>query len=710
MAYLGTLSTSGWLFSSQIKRVFYRFSVVLPFDQPVMARLAKLRTKLRALIPGKKTAKRLGIGFLVLLVFFVGAAEYTSRPSFCTTCHYMEPFHESWQASSHREVTCVKCHFPPGVAGTVRGKMAGLVQVANYLTRSYTRRKPWAEIEDASCLQSGCHETRLLEDSVRFRSVNFAHKPHLEKLRRGKELRCTSCHSQIVQGDHIVVTETSCFLCHFKKSETIDPASYQTLSDCQTCHQGVPAAVEPEALPRFDHTEVHRRGLECTRCHNQTIVGDGFVPTDTCFGCHFEPAHLSRYDSTEFLHNKHITENKIECTQCHLRIQHKIQRLTTENELECTNCHSSAHKEQLMLFTGADGVGTEAVTNPMFAAGLDCASCHVFHEQLNGAGTVRKASAQACEGCHGEGYARLLGLWEQAADNKLRAFRSAVNRVENSLRNVDSGTREAVRPLVEQAKNGMHVVEVGKAVHNIAFADRIIQTGYERLREALTQANVNLTLPAYEAAPNVPGECANCHTGIETITTSFEGASFSHQTHVVNRQLECSTCHSNAREHGELTASAKSCNTCHHQPPAVDNCASCHQTASAIYAGTFLDRDSPDLMFDEEVACVDCHVADRQIVRPDAQICVDCHDDDYAAMGAEWKTDVLALLEEVNGLLRRVEGVPALRSTAAYRDARDRVRTLERGSANGLHNYDLTLDLLDETKKQLQALVAPPSP
>ncbi|NNE47835.1 MAG: hypothetical protein HKN37_14380, partial [Rhodothermales bacterium] len=200
----------------------------------------------------------------VLAILFVGlSAEYTSRPTFCPTCHYMEPYYESWIAApAHEEVSCVTCHFPPGIAGTIRGKVEGLVQVVNYLGSSYTRRKPWAEIDDASCLQSGCHETRLLSGTVGFRGVAFDHEPHLGDLRRGKELRCTSCHSQIVQGDHIRVTETTCFLCHLKPEGVIETAEFERASDCTTCHVWDSVTVEqPSEITAF-HKEVTSRGLE----------------------------------------------------------------------------------------------------------------------------------------------------------------------------------------------------------------------------------------------------------------------------------------------------------------------------------------------------------------------------------------------------------------------------------------------------------------
>ena len=72
----------------------------------------------------------------LMMVMAGGAAWYTSRPVFCSSCHIMEPYYKSWQESHHKDVACVECHFPPGVGGKVRGKMLGLVQLLKYVTAS----------------------------------------------------------------------------------------------------------------------------------------------------------------------------------------------------------------------------------------------------------------------------------------------------------------------------------------------------------------------------------------------------------------------------------------------------------------------------------------------------------------------------------------------------------------------------------------------
>src|SRR3972149_99108 len=70
----------------------------------------------------------IGAFLLALGMLTSGAAMYTSRSQFCISCHIMEPYYVSWQESSHKDVACIKCHFPPGGAEKICGKMVGLVQ------------------------------------------------------------------------------------------------------------------------------------------------------------------------------------------------------------------------------------------------------------------------------------------------------------------------------------------------------------------------------------------------------------------------------------------------------------------------------------------------------------------------------------------------------------------------------------------------------
>ncbi len=288
------------------------------------------------------------IGGAIFIFLFALAAEFTSRSSFCSVCHYMKPFYESWEVSSHGQIECQVCHYPPGLRSKFRAKIEGLLQVGRYWTKLYLKSKPWAEIPDEACLRPGCHDKRLLEGQVKFKTVIFDHRIHFEDLRRGKRLRCTSCHSQIVQGEHITVTESSCFICHFKPSE-----HYPRIADCFHCHQ-------PENLMankgRYDHQVALQNNISCQRCHVKVIMGDGIVPRENCYKCHFERDRLERYDDTDLMHSTHITAHKIECNQCHLEIQHKIIK-DIEVMADCRTCHLNFHEPQKILYGGQGGKG-----------------------------------------------------------------------------------------------------------------------------------------------------------------------------------------------------------------------------------------------------------------------------------------------------------------------------------------------------------------
>ncbi|MBK8553499.1 MAG: NapC/NirT family cytochrome c [Ignavibacteria bacterium] len=166
-------------------------------------------------------------------MLFAIAAEYTSRPSFCPTCHYMETFYQSWKTSAHNKVDCVECHFEPGLTGTIKGKLNGLVQIVSYVSLTYKKRKPVAEIPDNTCARAGCHEKQSLNDSTyEFKGIAFSHKHHLSEQKRGKTLKCVSCHSQIVQG-HIWKLQFPLVLTAILKSPMIlitNLTSFQTVT------------------------------------------------------------------------------------------------------------------------------------------------------------------------------------------------------------------------------------------------------------------------------------------------------------------------------------------------------------------------------------------------------------------------------------------------------------------------------------------------
>ncbi len=247
-------------------------------------------------------------------VVVVVGIEITSSPQFCSSCHNMKPYYESWKVSSHNEVNCIKCHSDPGLVPYLKTKANGLVEVAVYLSGNLPTNYQ-TEVSDESCLREGCHsQEKLKEGKVDFKKgISFEHETHFETVKDDFRLRCTSCHSQIVQDEHISIASSTCFSCHFKGVEPNEGTA-----ECTLCHSALTEMTEA----KFNHEPIVKMGMDCLNCHQEPVKGEGEVDQEKCLFCHSEPSRFERIEETTFLHLKHTSENKVECFQCHRQIRH----------------------------------------------------------------------------------------------------------------------------------------------------------------------------------------------------------------------------------------------------------------------------------------------------------------------------------------------------------------------------------------------------
>jgi len=656
----------------------------------------------------KRTVKAALIGSIAVAVLFFASVWYTNRSDFCTTCHYMQPFYDAWASSSHSMVPCRDCHYEPGYSSVVKGKLRDLNQLVKYWTKAYQRSKPWAEIADASCLRSGCHEMRLLEGQVKFKKTNFDHKPHLEQMRRGKRLRCTSCHSQIVQGDHMTVTETTCILCHFKRDE-----QDRHLSECTICHDP-PTVVEGQAEPpKFDHVHVIERPIDCLKCHGQMVVGDGAVPRERCYACHWERERLDQFHNTELMHAKHITESKIECDRCHLSMQHKS--VHKEQVMpECQTCHTDFHRMQANLFIGHGGRGVPDLPNPMYEKGLSCQGCHVLHvgaHELHVNGETFVASGASCEPCHGAGYDRLLADWNKSVNRKSKVVGKALTDAKNTLalRPGNDSIPGSAAWLLNAAEHNYDMVRLGKPIHNIVYANELLEAAHEQLNKFFAMQAPGYQLPTIEQSEEViPTACVSCHIGIENIDARIFGLTYSHQRHLIEAELPCGRCHSNQRRHGELVVQKQDCLSCHHSQVERD-CGYCHDVQQAIISGDskFLPLEEPDIMFAAEVDCRQCHqLPDGLITTPAPQRCADCHDNDYADLQREWLDEFTPLRQSVEDRLYHLETtLTGSADSAVLNRVRQHIESMTADGSRGSHNHFELMRILEEDLAALDRLV-----
>ncbi len=434
--------------------------------------------------------RRRGWVILILFLMFAGSGGflYVSTHSwFCKTCHIMKPYYASWKASEHgkRGVECIQCHFPPGFQNALAAKFRAASMLVSYLTGTYST-KARAEVQDASCLRPGCHDTRLLDSKVEFKGVHFDHKPHLTEMRRGKKLRCQTCHSQIVQGTHITVTESVCFTCHFKdlkKGRVEEP-----VAGCTGCHD-VPS--KPLKLVNgndFKHGDFPK--VACYKCHFDSVEGDGRVPKQVCIGCHGEPERLEKFNDHEFMHKNHVTDHKVECFHCHSEIRHGRNPEPEPMEATCNRCHTAKHDITSQLYRGTGARGVKDQPSAMFAAKVQCIACHQILGGPAGHAPMStyEAGEKSCIECHGKDVEGMLADWKKEADKAVSQAAEDFAKAESAAKAIpDAKARQAAQARLADARYNLDLVRYGRAVHNLDYAQAILKSVRAAAAEALKQ-------------------------------------------------------------------------------------------------------------------------------------------------------------------------------------------------------------------------------
>lgn len=433
----------------------------------------------------RKILRTLGIGLVVLLFLGLGFIRFSTSPYFCGTCHIMRPYYKAWKESKHNFVPCVDCHYPPGFTEEIRGKFQASVQVVKYLTKTYSTL-PYAEIDDASCLRKGCHSRRLLEGRVPFKKgVIFDHKPHLTELRRGRRLRCTTCHSQIVVGTHIAVTESVCFICHFKPEADGSPSPN---AKCTICHEAPKGDIELSGLT-YNHKDFVARGVECQRCHVDVIQGKGEVPRQACFTCHNEPERLAKMSDHAFIHEWHVTKHKVECFRCHSDITHRVTTSMDFMKMDCVACHSGMHEAQKMLYMGEGGKGVDKMPSVMFLARVGCTGCHIAPREKGAMAQFHGVSLMtpeaSCLNCHGKEYKGILEDWKKTVSTSLEDVRAKIAHARKLIER-GQGSLTALQEaggLLDEAQFNCDLVRYGRGVHNVQYSDALLSKAKEDLEK-----------------------------------------------------------------------------------------------------------------------------------------------------------------------------------------------------------------------------------
>jgi len=268
---------------------------------------------------GTRYYRLLAVGGVLLLGLGVLAVlqKGTSNPYFCALCHEDRLEVKAWEASSHRRVSCQRCHDAPGLAGVLssKAKLAGFF--FKHVTGLYNEPvKSGGDLDsaipDSTC--ESCHPK--WRTATPTKGVLIKHDVHAQ---RG--VRCIECHNRIAhQGitgyrDHMRMTE--CFRCHGFEKTAKAPGK------CESCHTEIfdlmPATHKTKDWePRLHKAAARKDTRYCNSCH----------PRGYCISCHRLPMpHPTEWVKTGHLHAKTGATNPNICRRCH------------PGDKFCSSCH-----------------------------------------------------------------------------------------------------------------------------------------------------------------------------------------------------------------------------------------------------------------------------------------------------------------------------------------------------------------------------------
>lgn len=420
---------------------------------------------------------------VVLSVLIAGSIIVTGQPSFCNSCHIMNPYYKSWLLSGHSEVNCLDCHLQPGFTGYIKGKVNGLAQAIDCMV-GRVGTKPNATVKDVSCLRSECHNIKeLIADNIDYEGTKFSHKNHIQEVVGGMLISCGTCHSHFEGDEHFTINNNVCFTCHFLKDKRSEIRLVQTT--CQSCHE-VPNKVIERGLVSINHAEFVSYKANCEdSCHKKEIQKASEVADNICLNCH--SFNKGQWIDSVQLHEMHTNQEKVECFACHGKMSHgQTEVASISAMMDCQNCHSETHQVQRSIYTTQHPMQEEKsaiALSPMFLTHVECSGCHIERVRkssgtLDSFGVVAEAVPRACDLCHEEGTGQqYIPFWQ----GKTKALYESVKRKLTVLeqRSQYETNKQQLQKLNESIRQANSILESvvfdgSWGVHNFKYTEAML--------------------------------------------------------------------------------------------------------------------------------------------------------------------------------------------------------------------------------------------
>jgi hypothetical protein len=235
------------------------------------------------------------------------------------------------------------------------------------------------------------------------------------------------------------------------------------------------------------------------------------VPRERCGVCHNRPEDLAKIDDHEFLHRTHVTDHKVDCLDCHLTIDHSLDRMKIEHAAsDCASCHPDHHRDQVNMLRGMGGKSIPSQSNGMLSVRVECRTCHRFKKEGPTGSVLWKASIEVCTSCHEPSALPRFQAYQERLKAGLAEMEASATRASDALKSAKLGTDQSagLAKRLETVQHDLAFLRTANGIHNVHYATSLTSAAVERLTAICRELKVPepkvdlppLTAPA-KAAP-----------------------------------------------------------------------------------------------------------------------------------------------------------------------------------------------------------------
>ena len=259
------------------------------------------------------------------------------------------------------------------------------------------------------------------------------------------------------------------------------------------------------------------RTASIARAVTPTLIrGTGEVPRERCTVCHNRENDLQRLQDKDFLHQKHVTDHKVDCMSCHLTVHHSLDpnKIATAAS-QCSDCHPNQHQQQVAMLQGSGAKLIPPHPSNMTAARIACFTCHKEKELTPAGAVLLKASLATCVGCHAPSEIDGLKAYHEQLKELLTSLDAEVERIQSALAaaTLEPPDTASLTQRLQDVQHDVRFLHAGNDIHNSHYASELVTKLLEEMTAMCTQLQIDAPavqlpeLPARAATP--PGSPAS---------------------------------------------------------------------------------------------------------------------------------------------------------------------------------------------------------